>query len=70
MGLPTVAMALLGIVLSPGTAAGLVVVPSLATNVLQCWGPHGRRLVRRLWPLWLCVLVGARWSPLPASQNG
>jgi len=65
MGLPTVAMSLLSLVLSPGAAAGLIVVPSLATNVLQCWGPHGRQLVRRLWPLWLCVFVGAWWSPLP-----
>lgn len=65
MGLPTVAMSLLSIVLSPGAAAGLIVVPSLATNVLQCWGPFGRQLVRRLWPLWLCVFVGAWWSPLP-----
>ncbi len=65
MGLPTVAMSLLSIVLSPGTAAGLIVVPSLATNILQCWGPCARQLVRRLWPLWLCVFVGAWWSPLP-----
>lgn|SRR5690606_32030432 len=65
MGLPTVAMALLGLLLSPGVAAGLIVVPSLATNVLQCWGPHARALVARLWPLWLCVFAGAWWSPLP-----
>jgi uncharacterized membrane protein YfcA len=65
MGLPTVAMSLLSIVVSPGTAAGLLVVPSLATNVLQCWGPYACQLIRRFWLLWLCVFVGAWWSPLP-----
>jgi uncharacterized membrane protein YfcA len=65
MGLPTVAMSLLSLVVSPGAAAGLLVVPSLATNVLQCWGPYARQLLRRLWMLWLCVFVGAWWSPLP-----
>ena len=35
MGLPTVAMGLLGLVMPPVQAAALLVVPSLATNVWQ-----------------------------------
>ena len=46
MGLPTVAVSLLGLVMLPAQAAALLVLPSLATNVAQCRGPHARRLVR------------------------
>jgi hypothetical protein len=35
MGLPTVAMGLLGLVIPPVQAAALLVVPSLVTNVWQ-----------------------------------
>ncbi len=48
MGLPTVAMALLGALLSPVAAAGLLVLPSLATNLQQALaGPDLRGLLRR-----------------------
>jgi uncharacterized protein len=57
MGLPTVAMSLLGLWMSPLQAAALLVVPSLATNVMQCRGPHLRRLVARLWPGWLALAL-------------
>lgn len=50
MGLPTVAMSLLGLWMAPAQAAALLVVPALATNVAQCRGPHLRALVARLWP--------------------
>jgi len=36
MGLPALAMALLSIVMTPLSAAALMVVPSFATNVAQC----------------------------------
>ena len=65
MGLPTFSIALLGLVLPPATAATLVLLPSLLTNLAQCTGPHTRMLWRRLWPLWLGVAVATVWSPLP-----
>jgi uncharacterized membrane protein YfcA len=49
MGLPTVAMGLLGAVMSPVTAASLLIVPSVVTNVWQLLaGPHVVALARRL----------------------
>ncbi|WP_137918229.1 sulfite exporter TauE/SafE family protein [Hydrogenophaga sp. 2FB] len=65
MGLPTFSIALLGLVMPPATAATLVLLPSLLTNIVQCTGPHARMLLRRLWPLWLGVVVATVWSPLP-----
>ncbi|WP_338771014.1 sulfite exporter TauE/SafE family protein [Massilia sp. METH4] len=47
MGLPTVAMALLGLVMPPLQAAAILVVPSLLTNVWQMLERQG------LYPLWL-----------------
>ena len=57
MGLPTVAMSLLGLWMAPVQAAAMLVVPSLATNVAQCRGPGLRRLAVRLWPGWLAIAV-------------
>jgi uncharacterized membrane protein YfcA len=65
MGLPTFSIALLGLVMPPASAATLVLLPSLLTNMAQCVGPHARTLLRRLWPLWLGVAVATVWSPLP-----
>lgn len=39
MGLPTVAVSLLGLWLAPAQATALLLAPSLATNVAQCRGP-------------------------------
>lgn len=57
MGLPTVAMSLLGLWMPPVQAASMLIVPSLATNVAQCRGPGLRRLAVRLWPGWLAIAV-------------
>lgn len=65
MGLPTVSMALLGLLMPPASAAALMVLPSLATNVAQCLGPHARMLARRLWPMWAALAGAAVFSPLP-----
>ncbi|HSI60907.1 MAG TPA: sulfite exporter TauE/SafE family protein [Ideonella sp.] len=65
MGLPTFAMAMLGLFMPPAAAAALMVLPSLATNLAQCLGPHWRMLVRRLWPLWLGLALATVLSPLP-----
>jgi uncharacterized membrane protein YfcA len=56
MGLPTVAMGVLGALLSPLTAAGLLIIPSFVTNVWQLFtGPHLGALARRLWPMMLAA---------------
>jgi hypothetical protein len=57
MGLPTVAMSLLGLWMTPVQAAAILVVPSLATNVAQCRGPHLRPLAARLWPGWIAIAI-------------
>lgn len=64
MGLPTLSMALLGLFMPPAIAATLMVLPSLATNVAQCIGPHAPALARRLWPMWLGLVAGTIFSPL------
>jgi uncharacterized membrane protein YfcA len=62
MGLPTVAMGLLGVVMTPAQAASLLVVPSLVTNVWQLLaGPDFRALIRRLWPMMIGICVGT-WA--------
>ncbi|MDY0976003.1 sulfite exporter TauE/SafE family protein [Massilia sp. CFBP9012] len=76
MGLPTVAMGLLGMAMTPAAAAALLVLPSFVTNVLQMTaGPGVLRLVTRLWPMLLGTVVGtaggvvllARVDPQTAS---
>ncbi len=58
MGLPTVAMGLLGALMSPLAAATLLIVPSFVTNVWQLLaGPDFRVLARRLWPMMAAILV-------------
>ena len=59
MGLPTVAMGLLGTVMAPAEAGALLIIPSFVTNVWQLFsGPSVARLLRRLWPMMLCILMG------------
>jgi hypothetical protein len=59
MGLPTVAMATLGLFMPPVQAAALLVVPSLVTNLWQLVvGPALLALIRRLGSLMLCVCLG------------
>src|SRR5215213_8789471 len=58
-GLPTVAVGLLSLILSPGEAAALVVIPALLTNIWQAWfGPSLLPLIRRLWPTLLASFIG------------
>lgn len=59
MGLPTVAMGLLGLLMSPPAAAALLVIPSFVTNVLQLFtGPSALPIIRRLWLMMLFSLTG------------
>lgn len=59
MGLPTVAMGVLGALLSPLTAAALLLLPSFITNVWQLVsGPHVMALLQRLWPMMATIVIG------------
>lgn len=66
MGLPTVAMGILGALLSPLAAANLLIVPSSVTNVWQLLaGPSFGPLIRRFWPMMLAIvggtILGSTW---------
>ncbi|WP_395396187.1 sulfite exporter TauE/SafE family protein (plasmid) [Novosphingobium sp. BL-8A] len=59
MGLPTVAMGVLGSLLSPLAAAALLLVPSFLTNVWQLLaGPKFGVLIHRLWSMMLTIIIG------------
>ena len=58
LGLPTIAMGLLGLWMAPVQAAALLLVPSIVTNIVQMAGPGWVPLLRRLWPMFLGVLLG------------
>ncbi len=68
MGLPTVAVSVMALWFTPAQAAAMLVVPSLATNLAQCRGPALRPLCRRLWPVWLALLVVT--VMLPQQRSG
>lgn len=59
MGLPTVAMGLLGTVMPPVGAASLLILPSMITNVWQLLaGPSFAGLAMRLWSMMLGIVAG------------
>ncbi|MDP2409175.1 MAG: sulfite exporter TauE/SafE family protein [Pseudolabrys sp.] len=59
LGLPTVAIGLLGLVMPPLQAAAILVVPSLVTNIWQsAVGGDLLALARRLWPLFAGITIG------------
>lgn len=68
MGLPTVAMGLLGIWMPPVAAAALLLVPSFATNVRQSVGVHTWPLLGRLWPMLLCLFLGTLLGTLALTR--
>ncbi len=62
LGLPTIAMGLLAVVMTPLQAAAILVLPSFLTNVWQtAAGPSLLSMVRRLWPMLLGVCLGT-WA--------
>lgn len=71
MGLPTVAIGLLGLVMPVPAAASLLTVPSLVTNVWQAAaGGRLALLLRRLWPLQAGIAVGLLGAgPLLAAHQ-
>jgi uncharacterized membrane protein YfcA len=59
LGLPTVAIGMLGLLMTPAQAAAILVVPSLVTNVWQgVTGGALLALARRLWPMLLGICLG------------
>ncbi|WP_369988203.1 sulfite exporter TauE/SafE family protein [Pseudomonas xanthosomatis] len=59
LGLPTIAMGLLGLAMPPAQAAALLIVPSTLTNLWQLTaGGHLLALLRRLGPMLLMIFVG------------
>lgn len=59
LGLPTVAVGLLGLVMLPMQAAALLIIPSMVTNIWQlCDGRSPLPMLRRLWPLLVGIAVG------------
>ena len=72
LGLPTVAMGLLGLVMLPAEAAALLVLPSLVTNLWQLLtGPNFGALLGRLKGMMLGIVLGtAAGSGLIAASGG
>lgn len=77
MGLPTVAMGVLGVFMPPAAAAAMLVIPSFVTNVWQLLGgSSAAALARRLWSMMAGIVLGTvagaallaradpRWSSL------
>jgi len=59
LGLPTVAMGLLGLAMLPAQAAALLIVPSLVTNIWQLLaGGNFIGLFKRLWPMLAGIAIG------------
>lgn len=76
MGLPTVAVGLLSLFMSPLEAASLTIVPSLLSNVWQLSsGAPVYPLFQRLWPMlaaiWIGTLAcGAAFAAMGAATGG
>jgi uncharacterized protein len=71
LGLPTVAMGLLGSAMAPAEAAALLLVPSLVTNVWQLLsGPRLGALLRRLGGMMLAIAAGTALGSGMIAANG
>lgn len=59
LGLPSVAMAILGLIMPPAHAASVLVVPSLVTNVWQFLaGPHAGAMLKRFGGMMVAICLG------------
>ena len=59
LGMPSIAIALLALIMTPAEAAAIMVVPTFVTNIWQMlMGPHLVALVRRLWMLFAASAMG------------
>lgn len=75
LGLPTIAMGLLAVTMTPGQAAAMLVVPSLVTNLWQMLaGPYVLTLFRRLGGMLAAACIGtwlgAGWLTGPHARYG
>ncbi|MGP0090275.1 MAG: sulfite exporter TauE/SafE family protein [Xanthobacteraceae bacterium] len=70
MGLPTVAVGLLGLMMAPVEAVALLIIPSLVTNVWQfVAGEHRQLILFRTWPLLLASCI-ATWAAAGLLAGG
>lgn len=70
LGLPTISMGLLTVVMAPVSAAGLLIIPSLVTNIWQLFvGPAIFNLIKRLWGFLAGVFIGTLFSILPGLTS-
>ncbi|MEE1890140.1 sulfite exporter TauE/SafE family protein [Pseudomonas carassii] len=72
LGLPTIAMGLLGLAMPPAQAAALLIVPSTVTNLWQlAAGGHLLALLRRLGGMlsmiFIGTLLGSAWSGIDSG---
>lgn len=59
MGLPLTAIALMSIVLDLQVAIPLLIVPIIATNIMQAFqGGHFSELMRKFWPMLIAAAIG------------
>jgi uncharacterized protein len=71
LGLPTVAMGLLGLAMLPAQAAALLIIPSTITNLWQLsFGGHLGALSKRLWPMLLLIFLGTGLGSLWLGMDG
>ena len=71
LGLPTVAMGMLGLAIAPAQAAALLIIPSMVTNAWQlAVGGQLRALIRRLWPMQLGIFCGTGFGMLWLGIDG
>jgi len=71
LGLPTVAMGLLGLAMAPTQAAALLIIPATLTNVWQlAFGGHLSGLIKRLWPMLLAIFIGTGAGTLWIGMSG
>ena len=71
LGLPTVAMGMLGLAMLPAQAAALLIIPSTVTNLWQlAFGGHLSALLKRLWPMLLLIFLGTGLGTVWLGMDG
>ncbi len=71
LGLPTVAMGLLGLAMAPSQAAALLIIPATLTNLWQlAFGGHLKGLIKRLWSMLLMIFLGTAVGTLAIGMAG
>ncbi|CRM89771.1 MULTISPECIES: sulfite exporter TauE/SafE family protein [Pseudomonas] len=71
LGLPTVAMGLLGLAMLPAQAAALLIIPSTVTNLWQlAFGGHLSGLLKRLWPMLVLIFLGTGLGTVWLGMDG